>query len=756
MAQPLVARTETENIRFKAKYKQVADLMEEVVGEVLAFESRLQDIHHEYKASFGNLRARASSISDPDHPDADASLDDVRDRGMIRALAKTVPLLLESHAFEPVSRSGVLETWQAIIRQLFDIRDKSEVGAQSKQVSRTLRAMLNATFIPQTPVREESAPVREESVSRNRKYSGPCLEVDDADEIPAGSSAVYKGCDVVRVKKVYYDDDPPYYGIEMPDGSEKQTVRANLGKIDLEFQQKMQQLPPPYSQSVLLCLNALESILLPPAPPSPDVSEVTATSVLVQVHKPLHGGAVVEYELQWRHLPLEEEEDEDDWGGTQNKVKSVSSSFPLGCLSNGASYQVRARCCNLIGYGKWGPPGRFTTQLYDMHFQSFMDRLDEQREALKAEASCESLNIKVGRDMVLEDSLVLLVPEEASYEGIVRGRWKRKFSITFLNEAGCDAGGLLKEWFTLAAHRLFDPQHGFFVATGGMLHPRENSAALVPEIKVLTIFRFAGRLLGKALLERVPLRVHLTSALLKRLLGREPGLEDMKTFDEELFRSFQLVLNADTATVDSLMMTFSTETHVGGRRAMVDLKPNGRHIMVTQENKADYIRGLVLHKLQGGVEEELHEIEAGFLELVPSHILDSLDVSDLSLALGGTSAIDADDWERNTDYLGFKQMDSHRQTKAWFWQAIRSMSDANRQRFLQFATGQPVPPPGGFAAGFQGFQFTISAVDTANPGMLPEAHTCFASVDLPTSYSSFAMMQQRLNVCLQCVTFGLH
>lgn len=63
-------------------------------------------------------------------------------------------------------------------------------------------------------------------------------------------------------------------------------------------------------------------------------------------------------------------------------------------------------------------------------------------------------------------------------------------------------------------------------------------------------FRFCGRLLGTALLERVPLQLNLSTALLKRLLGREPDLEDMKGFDEQLYRTYRLVATLPNVSGD--------------------------------------------------------------------------------------------------------------------------------------------------------------------------------------------------------------
>lgn len=207
------------------------------------------------------------------------------------------------------------------------------------------------------------------------------------------------------------------------------------------------------------------------------------------------------------------------------------------------------------------------------------------------------------------------------------------------------------------------------------------------------------------------------------------------------------------------MATLSLETFEGGRRRVHDLVPAGRSVPVTDANKAEYVRLAVLYKLETGIEEQLHEIEAGFLELVPSSVVSQVSVSDLALALCGTAVIDIAEWRSHTQVDGgaggAEESESAKQTLAWFWECVAEMSNTDRQRLLQFSTGFPVPPAGGFSAGFGGDKFTLCLVGNVSPDTLPAAHTCFATIDLPCTYRSKDVMMHKLGLCLSCDSFGL-
>jgi hypothetical protein len=107
----------------------------------------------------------------------------------------------------------------------------------------------------------------------------------------------------------------------------------------------------------------------------------------------------------------------------------------------------------------------------------------------------------------------------------------------------------------------------------------------------------------------------------------------------------------------------------------------------------------------------------------------------------GKKTIDITDWKAHTVY---KKSDRSEPVIQWFWRLVESMSEKDRQKLLQFVTGSPRVPLGGFAAlkGIHGSNlFTIRVLPTSD--RLPVAHTCFNYLDLPR-YSSSAELREKV------------
>lgn len=92
----------------------------------------------------------------------------------------------------------------------------------------------------------------------------------------------------------------------------------------------------------------------------------------------------------------------------------------------------------------------------------------------------------------------------------------------------------------------------------------------------------------------------------------------------------------------------------------------------------------------------------------------------------------------------------------WFWAIVERMPQEQRARLLQFATGSPRVPPGGFQAlrGMQGpqrFTLALSAIEPTKAGghqALPTASTCFNLLRLPPCSSEEAL-EDALHIAVQ-------
>ncbi|TYZ61402.1 hypothetical protein PybrP1_002649 [[Pythium] brassicae (nom. inval.)] len=164
----------------------------------------------------------------------------------------------------------------------------------------------------------------------------------------------------------------------------------------------------------------------------------------------------------------------------------------------------------------------------------------------------------VRRDHLLQDSFEL-VRAMKPYQ--LRQRWR----VVFAGEPALDAGGVMREWFTLLFAELFEPNFGLFVSTVG----DERSYWIntyAPELRGadhLAYFEFAGRLLGKAILEEHLVTVHLALPFLKHILGVPISFSDLQFLDDEIYNSAVTVQQIDD--IEPLCLDFTVTRIVRGK-----------------------------------------------------------------------------------------------------------------------------------------------------------------------------------------------
>jgi E3 ubiquitin-protein ligase NEDD4 len=124
----------------------------------------------------------------------------------------------------------------------------------------------------------------------------------------------------------------------------------------------------------------------------------------------------------------------------------------------------------------------------------------------------------------------------------------------------------------------------------------------------LNYFKFIGRIVGLAVFHQRFLEAFFIGSLYKMLLKKKITVPDMESLDADYHRSLKWMLyviallshQLETETdvcgfasendiTDILDHTFSVEDERFGEIVTVDLKPNGRDIAVTEENKKEYV-----------------------------------------------------------------------------------------------------------------------------------------------------------------------
>lgn len=366
-------------------------------------------------------------------------------------------------------------------------------------------------------------------------------------------------------------------------------------------------------------------------------------------------------------------------------------------------------------------------------------------------------HIIIRRDFILQDSIAQL------HNHMTPTQLREHLRIEFLNEPALDAGGLLREWFSLLCNELFRADLGLFVMTHAenmsyWINP--NSGKVVADH--LTYFRVAGRLFGKAILESLVFEVRFALPLLKHILGVPISFSDLEFLDQELYRN--CVWLRDNINVEALCLTFSIQEE--GSDKVIDLKPNGQDIEVNDGNKHEYLALVLKHKMMGSVSAQLSELLAGLHEVVPRSLLAVFDYQELDFFLCGLPVIDVEDWQRQTiirhisdEKTQSKKLAEEKEVVEWFWQVLKGFSDEERARLLQFATGSSHVPVEGFRAlmSASGYihPFTIQLVPASDSSykMFPRAHTCFNRIDLPI-YASCEDLENYVSLVIQMEITG--
>ncbi|KAJ1446181.1 hypothetical protein M885DRAFT_425390, partial [Pelagophyceae sp. CCMP2097] len=324
---------------------------------------------------------------------------------------------------------------------------------------------------------------------------------------------------------------------------------------------------------------------------------------------------------------------------------------------------------------------------------------------------------------------------------------RQPFFVTFKGEAGLDAGGLSREFFRLASTTLFDTNNGLFKFVDSTYLISDDSASSLVE-GAIDWYVFAGKLVGKALLEGHLLDAPLNRVLLKHIVAEPVGIDDLRLVDYDLWKHLRQLRDIDD--LDALALTFSIDQVSFGAVSQRELVAGGADVAVTAGNLEDYfglrMRERVLEVCRRGLSAFLKGVYA----VVPPEALMLLSARELELAISGLPDIDVDEWMQHTNYRGEFAADATEQEAdateaaavaptahaviAMFWEEVRSWDSARRATLLQWCTGASRPPIQGFEflQGRDGVarKFTLLAVPLAS-AVYPRAHTCFNRIDLP-------------------------
>ncbi|OQD81025.1 hypothetical protein PENANT_c030G07908 [Penicillium antarcticum] len=292
--------------------------------------------------------------------------------------------------------------------------------------------------------------------------------------------------------------------------------------------------------------------------------------------------------------------------------------------------------------------------------------------------------------------------------------------------------------------------------------------------KQLNIFKVLGKFVARSMLDSRIIDISFNPAFFRiadTLSSVAPSLGTVKLVDQDLAKSLimlQQFVNAKDAIEgdDSLSPGHKTEAvqeiTVHGVKVddlsldftlpgypAIELIPGGSDVPLTIENVAIYIERVIDMTLGSGVRRQVDAFRAGFSQVFPFSSLRAFTPNELVMLFGQAK----EDWTIETLMDTIKADHGFNMDSRSVRNLLQTMSELDNQQrrdFLQFVTGSPKLPIGGFKSLTP--IFTVVCRPSEHPytpdDYLPSVMTCVNYLKLP-DYSDLDVLKKRLSVAIK-------
>uniref|UniRef100_A0A8C9TXE0 Ubiquitin-protein ligase E3C n=1 Tax=Scleropages formosus TaxID=113540 RepID=A0A8C9TXE0_SCLFO len=338
----------------------------------------------------------------------------------------------------------------------------------------------------------------------------------------------------------------------------------------------------------------------------------------------------------------------------------------------------------------------------------------------------DGINITIRRNYIYEDAYDKLSPENEP-------DLKKRIRVHLLNahgldEAGIDGGGIFREFLNELLKTGFNPNQGFFKTTNeGLLYPSPSAQMLVGD-SFTRHYYFLGRILGKALYENMLVELPFASFFLSKLLGTsaEVDIHHLASLDPEVYRNL-LFLKSYDEDVEELGLNFTVVNNDLGEAQVVELKPGGKDIPVTNGNRIAYIHLVADYRLNKQIRPHCLAFRQGLANVVNLEWLRMFDQQEMQVLISGAHIpICLEDLKKFTNYSGGYSA-THPVIKI-FWEVVEGFTDEEKRKLLRFVTSCSRPPLLGFKELYPAFCIHNGGNDLDR---LPTASTCMNLLKLP-------------------------
>ncbi|EPE03004.1 hect-domain-containing protein [Ophiostoma piceae UAMH 11346] len=385
--------------------------------------------------------------------------------------------------------------------------------------------------------------------------------------------------------------------------------------------------------------------------------------------------------------------------------------------------------------------------------------------------------VRISRSKILESAVKVMELYGASQSIL---------EVEYFGEVGTGLGPTLEFYSTVSREfskkklklwRDNDLGDSEFVSGANGLFPRplsDEGATGVNGERIMSLFRALGKFVARSMLDSRIVDINFNPIFFRigeESSGARSSLGAVKVVDPTLARSLLLIKKFASArkaidedptrtaadkvqaiasiTVNDMSIADLSLDFTLPGYPEVELVPGGSDISVNIDNVDLYIDNVIAMTLGGGVHRQVDAFRKGFSEVFPYPALSAFTPAELVSLFGRIE----EDWSLETLMDSIKAdhgftMDS-RNVKNLL-QAMSEMTPSERRGFLQFTTGSPKLPIGGFRSLTP--MFTVVCKPSEAPYVsddyLPSVMTCVNYLKLP-DYTSIEVLKKQLSTAIK-------
>ena len=334
----------------------------------------------------------------------------------------------------------------------------------------------------------------------------------------------------------------------------------------------------------------------------------------------------------------------------------------------------------------------------------------------------------VRRECLLEDAMKILEDVNVSLENMLE--------IEYEGEVGTGLGPTV-EFFSLVSQEVKKLHIWRNMCEHSGLFPAPLSEC---GSRWEYYFEFVGKLIGKALLDGRHIDFQLSPVLWKLVFSQAVSLADMGYIDKQIGKALFEIL-ARPAGIEKSELMFAMPGYYD-----IELKPNGKNILVCTENAEEYVT--LAASLSICQVQQAKALRKGLNSMLCIDVLSIFYYNEIEDLLCGENLSSWDLENLKNHIVPAHGYNANSKTFCNLLMILSNFQPEQRTHFLEFVTGFPRLPLGGFSKLTPKLSVVKKDVECDPDTCLPSVMTCQNYLKIP-DYSSLEVLRQNLEYAIQ-------